>query len=285
MKSKTVRLLLLSAVLSLVAAPAIAGPFILAGTDADDHGSGNATTNFDGWFFMQRALENLAAAPSLTNGNFLVANLGSDTLTTASSAAASAFTLSSLPGAGWSFANVDGTTDLEAFFDGTGATNVNNTGIIMMDSGGGNVFGGTSASELAIFTTNAAIINSFLGGGGGLFSQSNSYGWVSSLLPGLDTPDEFLTGINLTADGNSAFPGLTNADLGAGPYHNRFENFGGLSVFGVGASTQSAIIIGASGGSVTDPDPPTTAIPETSTVLLVASGLLGLVAFRRRFRH
>jgi hypothetical protein len=284
MRKTTGRFLLFSAIAILLATPAFAGPFILSGTDADDHGSGDATTNFDGWFFMQRALENLAVAPSLTNGNLLVANLGSNPSTTASSAAESAFNLSSLPGDGWSFTNIDGTTDLTAFFDGSGATNVNNTGIIMMDSGG-NVSGGTSGAELAIFTANAGIINSFLGGGGGLFSQSNGYGWVSSLLPGLDTPDEFLTGINLTADGNSAFPGLTNADLGAGPYHNRFENFGGLSVFGVGASTQSAIIIGASGGSVTDPDPPTTAIPETSTMLLVGSGLLGLTAFRRRFRH
>ncbi len=29
-----------------------AGPFILAGTDADDHGSFNGTTNVDGWLFM-----------------------------------------------------------------------------------------------------------------------------------------------------------------------------------------------------------------------------------------
>lgn len=44
---------------ALFVSVAQAGPFILAGTDADDHGFANASGNQDGWFFMQRALENL----------------------------------------------------------------------------------------------------------------------------------------------------------------------------------------------------------------------------------
>jgi len=42
--------------------PSYAGPFILAGTDADDHGSATASANVDGWLFMQKVLENLAPA-------------------------------------------------------------------------------------------------------------------------------------------------------------------------------------------------------------------------------
>ena len=263
---------------ALFSGAAYAGPFILSGTDADDHGFVNAGVNQDGWFFMQRAIENLAGAPSLTTTNMVVANLGS-TGSTAQSAATSAFSLSSLPGAGWTFQNVDGVTDLTAFFDGSGVVNVNNVGIIMMDSAS-NVGGGTTAAELAIFTANAAVIDTFLGNGGGLFSQSNGYGWVASLLPGLTVTGEFTTGISLTAAGNAAFPGLTNADLSAGPYHNRFDNFGGLSVFGTSNATSNAIIIGAAGGSVTNPTP----IPTPAPIALLAGGLIALGFVRRRFR-
>ena len=41
----------------LASSSAFAGPFILAGTDADDHGFVAAGANQDGWLFMQRALE------------------------------------------------------------------------------------------------------------------------------------------------------------------------------------------------------------------------------------
>lgn len=259
---------------------AVAGPFILAGTDADDHGGVSAGTNQTGWLFMQRALENLVTAPSLTTTNMVVANLGSSG-SSAQAAATSAFGLSTLPGLGWSFQNVDGTTDLNAFFDGSGTTNINNVGIIMMDSAG-NVGGGTSGAELGIFTANAAAIDAFLGAGGGLFSQSNGYGWVSALLPGLTAPGESSTGISLTAAGSAAFPGLTNGDLSSGPYHNRFENFGSIPVLGTSNATSNAIIIGAAGGSVTQPMPTPTPVP--ATMLLLGAGLVSLGLVRRTRR-
>ena len=65
---------------------------VLAGTDADDHGGVSGGVNQDGWFFMQRALENLA--PGVTNGNKVVTILGSTS--TAASAITSAFNLSNL---------------------------------------------------------------------------------------------------------------------------------------------------------------------------------------------
>jgi len=256
---------------------AVAGPFILAGTDADDHGSVSGGVNQDGWFFMQRSLENLAVAASLTNTNKHVVNLGSLSGSQAGSAAASAFGLSSLVGSGWSFSNVDGATDITNFFNGTGTVNINNTSLIMMDSGQ-NVGGGSDATERGIFTTNASVIDTFLGNGGGLFSQANGYGWVSALLPSLTVVSGQSSGISLTAAGSAAFPSLTNADLSAGPYHNEFTNIGALTVLGEETATGDFVIIGSSGGSVSAPTP----VPEPGMIAIFAIGLAGLGFARRK---
>lgn len=139
---------------------AFAGPFILDLTDADDHGFVSGTTNQNGWFYMQRVLENLA--PGVTNGNKLVVSLGSSS--SAYTAANSAFTNSGLPGAGWTWTNVDGAA-LTGFFDGTGSTTLSQAGIITIDSGN-NVSGGISSSELAVLNGNASLLDTFLDGGG-----------------------------------------------------------------------------------------------------------------------
>ncbi len=245
---------------------ASAGSFILAGTDADDHGFADAGGNRDGWLFMQRALENIA--PGVTNSNKTVVVLGSSS-GTAVDAANSAFSLSSLPAAGWSVSFVDGAADLTSFFSGGG---INSAGILLMDSGN-NVGGGAENDELAVFTTYATTIDSFLGGGGGLFSQANGYGWVSALVPGLVAVDEFDTGLALTADGTAAFPGLSNADLSSGPWHNSFANTGTLPILAVGTNqNSSSVILGAQGGSVTVP---VNRVPDTGSTLVLMLGSMG----------
>lgn len=264
---KKVLLSVLAAASVLITSAAHAGPFIISGTDADDHGFVSGAGNQDGWLFMQKALENIGSA--VTNGNKVVTILGSTS--TAQAAANSAFNLSALKTAGWTLQTVS-TANFGTFFGAGGA--LANSGILMMDSGF-NVGGGVSGSQ---FVSYADEINTFLGGGGGLFSQSNGYEWLSTLLPALTVIHNSGSNIYLTPTGATAFPGLTNSDLSSGPWHNSFGNVGGLPVLGVGDGGE-AVILGASAGTITNPNTP---VPVPAPAALLGIGLVGMLAARRR---
>ena len=263
---------------SAFACAAHAGPFIISGTDADDHGHVSGGANQDGWLFMQKAIENIGVG--VTNGNTTVYALGSSS--SALAAAQSAFNLSSLA-ATWTFQVIDGAANIANFLQGGSA----GAGIIMLDSGN-NVGGGLAADEAAALTANASFLNSYVGAGGGLFSQANTFGWLSALIPTLSVAFDQEQGLALTSAGNTAFPGLADADLSAGPYHANFTNVGALPVLatGIGAFASYNVILGSSGGSITDPTPVTSVPePETYAMMLAGLGLMGAVARRRKAKQ
>ncbi|MDZ7712609.1 MAG: hypothetical protein U5L06_05660 [Rhodovibrio sp.] len=284
MISKKLSLWLATAcVAASLATAAEAGPFILDHTDADDHGSANATENLAGWLYMQRVLENLESG--VTNGNTTVVSLGATNTGSsgAYAAAKSAFDLSSLPVNGWTFVNVDGATALTDFFNGTGTTTINNAGILMMDSSS-NVFGGRTSAENAVIDGQGSVIDTFLGNGGALHSQDSTYGWVTSLIPGITFDNAGGSGLSLTAAGSAAFPGLTSADLSAGPFHGRWTGgLGGLTTLFTETSTGDVVGIGSSGGSITNPNPPQVPVPPS--IALMLAGLAALVGFGTRMRR
>ena len=262
-----------------ITAPAMAGVFILDGTDADDHGGATATANLGGWQYIQKALENIASSTGLTRTQKTIAVLGSNSGSEAARAAQSAVALSAaLTGSGWNVVLLND-SQITDFFNNTGVFQTSNASVLYMDSGG-NVGGGISSSEQAIIDGFATGINNFVGSGGGLFSMAQGYGWLSALIPGLTVVDESNTGISLTPAGNTNFPGLTNADLSTGPYHNSFARTGAIPILGTSNATGNAVILGGRGGSITVPG----AVPEASTWMMMIAGF-GIAGMSLRSRR
>ena len=281
-----------------------AGPVVIDGTDANDHGSFNGLVNVAGWEYMQRVLENLG--PQVGNGQTKVVTLGADSGNTARNAINSAFTLSSLAGS-WSIGHITGAADIATYLSGgtvgvgPNALSLANTGILYLPTAGLSS-GDLDATELAAVNGGAAAIASFVGGagtpavGGGLFAMGESgagaYGWLSTLVTGITFTDVggggISTDITLTGPGATAFPLLTNADLaGADPWHGYFSgNLGSLTVLGTALDNGRVsrnLILGGGAGTVITPDP-IGAVPEVSTMAssAVLAGLAGLAVFRRR---
>ena len=150
---------------AILSAPAMAGPIIIAGTDADDHGSVSLGVNQDGWKFMQLAVERITAAVTNTNTSFVCIGCNPGEAQTAFT---SAFGLAAKP-AGWTTTSLTAIADITNFFNGTGTVNVNNTGAIYMPSEQGDVGGGITAAQQAALS--GAGINTFVSNGGGLFTQ------------------------------------------------------------------------------------------------------------------
>lgn len=225
---------------------------IIDGTDANEHGSVSGGVNQSGWRYMQKALETLA--PQIANGKKVLVDLGTDTGTLARNAITSAFNLSNLPAAGWTIVHINATTDIASFLDGgsvSGAT-LGNTGILYLSTAGGESIGDITVDELAVINSHAAVVANLINNlGAGLFAMSESkagatgWGWLTTLINTVTPVAAQATGLTMTADGQAAFSGLTNADLSTGPWHNYFTgNFGSLKVLAVDASNRAVILGG-----------------------------------------
>jgi hypothetical protein len=267
-----------------------AGPILISGTDSDDHGFFNGTTNQSGWKFVEAGIRNVGGG--VTNGQNTAVCIGCNG-SSASGAFNSGFSLSGL--AGWTNVSLTSTADITAFFDGTGAVNINNAGMIYMPTVANNVGGGITDTQLAIVNANGLTINNYVAGGGGLFTQEQAnsgigYGWLLSLIPGITINGDNVGGvadsstINLTAAGSAAFPLLTSAEISAGtPWHAYFGgNFGGLSVLAVGngdnqGGFDDAVVLGGGGGTVIlcgTPNTPPCPTPLPAPITLIPVALL-----------
>jgi uncharacterized repeat protein (TIGR01451 family) len=260
---------------------ASAGPIIIDGTDSNDHGDFDGTVNIDGWKYMQEALEHLREQV-YTGTAKVVVNLGaSNVITTgpgntcdgrthnAWDAIHSAFDHSALPGLGWTIKDVDGTTisDPNSIPRWLAQLSITNTGILYIPTYT-NLCGDLSNTEMGAINSNPTAIINFINGsgadprrGGALFAMSergsnNPFGWLVTALPGMAAAGagpNYETPISLTPDGVVAFPGLTNADLSTGPWHNWFQgNFGSLNILATAESTPGVtrtVILGGGAGT------------------------------------
>ncbi|GEM_PF-743525 len=301
---KKIKKLVIASAMALGLGVVHAGPIIIAGTDADDHGSFSSGVNQTGWKFMQLAMSNIGA--NVSNGQTKAVCIGCNG-SSASAAFASAFNFAGL--AGWSTVTLTSATDIANFFSGAGVVNTSNSGFIYMPTVASNVGGGITDTQLAIVNSNGTIINSYLAAGGGLFTQEQAnssigYGWLTSLLPGLVVKGDNSGGVSnsnqlfLTLQGNAQFPTLTNTDISnATPWHAYFTgNFGALQSLIVGngnnvpaGAFDDTVVLGggfSGGGGVIvcgQPGTPpcTSNVPEPETLPLALLALGGFFLSRR----
>ena len=212
------------------AAAALGGPVIIGGDDLTDHGERDSSTGdlIDGWLYLQRALENVSPKVVKPNDGS-VAALGSSASTSSCCDAGAAIGFAAAK-AGLTVTYYDDDTGIEAFFDALAAGTATPRIIWISGTGAGNDI--ESQEEADALTNNATAIADFVNAGGGLVSHGSEYGWLFALLPGLSDVGGGSSGdLYLTPAGAAAFPGVTEENVNAGPWHNHFEgNFGGLEV-------------------------------------------------------
>ncbi|HYM15391.1 MAG TPA: hypothetical protein VEZ14_07510 [Dehalococcoidia bacterium] len=244
---------------------ALGGPVIIGGDDLTDHGSVDGSGNpIDGWLYIQRALENIK--PNVTRSNDgSVAAIGTGSASDGDAGAAIAVASAK---AGLTVNYHEGAAAIDQFFTDLAAGTAH-PAIIWISGTGAS--GDLDSTEAAALNTHGPGIAGFVNSGGGLLSHGTEYGWLFSLLPGASTVSGGSSDdLYLTPDGLAAFPGVTNTDVNAGPWHNHFEgDFGGLKVLVRSHDVldkneqDAAVIIGGSAVTLPGAPAPTAAAPKS----------------------
>lgn len=266
-------LLATAALLLWASRPAYAagGPVILGGDDLTDHGSRDTVNNVNlaGWLYLERALENVKPAVSRAGNNGSIAALGSADSTDPSGgdAGAAIHYAAQDAGSGIPVTYYNGGPAIVGFFNALRAGTVNPAIIWIAGDNASNDLSDDSTESDAL-VNNATTIGDFVTSGGGLISHGTDYRWLTGLFPSATTVDSGNSDdLVITPAGQAAFPGLTTADVNAGPWHNHFEgNLGNLATLVESTSVKdntnanARVIVGGAGvvlpGSITL-DPPT----------------------------
>jgi hypothetical protein len=264
---------------------AAAGPVLIDGTDANDHGFADAAGNQEGWRYMQDVLEALASQLNSSVSKNLVV-LGTTEGTEARESIQSAFDLSALASDGWAITYVVGADAISSWLSGI---STDNTGILYLGTHNLTEEDLTDDEAQALGAHGADIARFIdgLGGttGGGLFAMgqtgAHAYDWLDAILPGvtanlasvLETDPE--TGITpVDANVQMAFPSLDGNAWDVGRWHVYFENAGELLTLGEGLfdDERKTVILGAGASRITPP--PTGEVPEPGALALIAAALL-----------
>jgi len=263
---------------STLAGSAYAGPVILGGDDLADHGSVSVGVNLSGWEYIENAtdgiLANVTRPGAAGNG---VAVLGSSITGDPGAAMASVGVVLSV-----TVNYYKGASTISTFFADLASGAVNPEMLYIV---GTRASGDLDSSEGTVLTANAAAIAAFVASGGGVLahgSGSTAYGWLTALLPGIVETSTCDNPVTLTAAGILQFPGLTSANVDAGPCHSSFSgNLGGLSVLANDVNGLNVIIGGATvriGATI-----PVPSLGVWGVAILVVSLMMaGLLGFRRR---
>ena len=249
---------------SAQAAGAVGGPVILGGDDLTSHGRTDATgASEEGWLYMERAVGNIKGQVGRANDNSIAA-FGSEAREVVNGQGGDA---------GMAIRNAANKNSMTVTYFDTPEQITNgfasiangsyNPAIIWIagDDAGNDIEDCEGAgTDGEAITNNANVINNFVNSGGGLFSHGVCYSWLSALLPGLKTVENGSSGdLFRTPAGESAFPGVSNDDFNAGPWHNYFEgDFGGLDVLvrsqnrQDSSGQQAAVVIGGGQVSLTE---------------------------------
>lgn len=241
---------------------AVGGPVILGGDDLTDHGSADPVTGDlqDGWLYMEKAIANISPKVGRPNDGSIAALGSAEDLVALDDNAGAAIGRAAAKN-GLSATYYDGETAIRGFFTQLQAGLVKPRIIWIAGDGAANDLRdlGPGDNEYQALIDNAGAINDFVNAGGGLMSHGTARvygipandggtpldptddipavpGWLTTLLPGIEVVDNGAgTGdLTLTPAGIAAFPGVTDPNVGAGPWHNHFRgDLGGLEVLAV----------------------------------------------------